>query len=35
MSLRRVSMAITDQSTLSYSSNLRRARSRAFSGAPW
>src|SRR6185312_4798503 len=34
-SRRRVSIAITDQSTESYSSNLRRARSRAFSGAPW
>src|SRR5690606_7663347 len=34
-SRRRVSTAITCQSTRSYSSNLRRARSRAFSGAPW
>src|SRR6202034_3041298 len=35
VSRRRVSTAITCQSTRECSSNLRRARSRALSGAPW
>src|SRR6202000_441889 len=35
VSRRRVSIAITCQSTRECSSNLRRARSRALSGAPW